>query len=154
MRCRSAEKLLSRRLDGRLGDPEARRLDAHLAGCAACAQVAARLERAWTRLEALPAARAPNDFAAVLGSVASGWRPAGWLGWLMPSPRPVLAAAVAASILVGATVGVRLGRAALGSHRAASPEAVALSDGFGLLPFGSPAAGLAGALAAGPEGLE
>lgn len=154
MRCRSARKLLSRRLDARLAPGEARRLEDHLAGCAACAREGARLEHAWTRLEALaPAAPAPDDFAAVLASLERGRRGlAGWLGWLVPVPRAALAAAVAASVVLGATAGVGLGRAALARRDAAPPEVLALSDGFGLLPFGSPAAGLARALAA--EGLE
>lgn len=159
MRCRAAQKLLSRRLDGRLAHPDATSLDEHLAGCPTCALAAARLERAWVRLEALPpVARAPDDFAAVLGSTRARRR--GWVGQLesllSPLPaRPAWALAVAASILVGVTTGVTLGRAAFGARGAsASPEAVALSEGFGVLPFDSPAAGLANALAGRMEGRE
>jgi predicted anti-sigma-YlaC factor YlaD len=159
MRCHAAQKLLSRRLDGRLARRDATGLDEHLAGCPGCALAAARLERAWARLEALPpVAPAPDDFAAVLGSAEA--RRDGWLGrlesLLPPVPaRPAWALAVAASILVGVTTGVTLGRAAFGAQRAsASPEVVALSEGFGVLPFESPAAGLARALAGKTEGLE
>ena len=159
MRCRAAQKLLSRRLDGRLAYPDATTLDEHLAGCPTCALAASRLERAWVRLDALPrVARAPDDFAAVLGSI--GARRRGWvaeLELLLPRlpARPAWVLAVAASILVGVTTGVTLGRAAFGARgSSASPEAVALSEGFGVLPFDSPAAGLAHALAGRTERRE
>jgi predicted anti-sigma-YlaC factor YlaD len=159
MRCRAAQKLLSRRLDGRLAQPDATTLDEHLARCSTCALAAARLERAWVRLGALPPeARAPDDFAAVLRSI--GARRHGWVGqleWLLPPrpARPTWAVAVAASILLGVTSGVTLGRAAFGTRGgSASPEAVALSEGFGVLPFESPAAGLAPALTGRAEGRE
>ncbi len=161
MRCRTARKLLSLRLDGRLARPGAAGIDAHLARCPACARAAARLERAWNRLEALgPIARAPDDFAAVLESTWAG-RSArlAWIERLLASAprlaRPAAALAVAASILAGVTGGVTLGRAAFGTrHRGASPEALSLFEGFGVLPFGSPAAGLARMLAGRTEGRE
>jgi len=159
MRCRSAQKLLSRRVDGRVAHPDATSLDEHLAACPTCALAAARLERAWARLVALPpVASAPDDFAAVLGS--AGTRRRGWLAQLesLLPPLPARAAwglTVAASILVGVTTGVTLGRAAFGARgSSASPEAVALYEGFGVLPFESPAAGLAQALAGRTEGRE
>jgi predicted anti-sigma-YlaC factor YlaD len=158
MRCRTARKLLSVRLDAPLAGDRAARLDDHLASCGSCALAAAQLERTWRRLGALPPARtAPDDFAAVLLAVESrrgGW-PA-WLAALLPSPRAIAAAAVAASVLLGLGTGVTLGRAAFdGARTRPSPDHTEslVSDAFGLLPFGSPASGLARALA-GPGGLE
>jgi predicted anti-sigma-YlaC factor YlaD len=158
MRCRTARKLLSRRLDGRLAK-DATRLDEHLGRCPECALAAARLERAWARLEALaPAPGAPDDFAVVLRGVEAPRR--GVLRWLElllpPAPaRRVAALAVGASILLGTTAGVTLGRAAFGARLPrVSPEALALAEGFGLLPFESPAAGLTRALAGATEGRE
>lgn len=162
MRCRTAHKLLSSRLDRRLSPTDERVLEVHLASCPACALAAGRLVRAWGRLEALRvAAEAPDDFGAVLGAVASRRpRTLRWLGWveaLVPErrARPVWAAAVAASLLVGGVAGVRLGRAAFdGRSRSAPPEALALDDGFGVLPFGLPAAGLTRVLGSGAEARE
>ena len=158
MRCRKARSLLSRRLDGRC-DETAPGLDLHLARCPACAGEAARLERAWNRLEALAAPpAAPDDFAAVLRQVeARRGAPRRWLDALLP-PMPLrrlAAAAVAAAVLAGTTAGVGLGRAAFARPAPrASAETLALAEGFGLLPFGSPAAGLAGVLAGGTGGRE
>ncbi len=156
MRCRTARKLLSRRLDDRLGEAESKAVGEHLSGCPSCALEAARLDRAWARLGALPpAARAPDDFAAVMEAVESRRR--GWLASLLPPlpRRPAWAMALAASVIVGSTAGATLGKAAFGARgNGASPEALALSEGFGLLPFDSPAAGLARALTAGTEGHE
>lgn len=161
MRCRKARSLLSRRLDGRR-DETSTGLDLHLARCPACAGEAARLERAWNRLEALAAPpAAPDDFAAVLRQVeARRGAPRRWLDALLPRmprmPLPRLAAAaVAAAVLAGTTAGVGLGRAAFARPAPrASAETLALAEGFGLLPFGSPAAGLAGVLAGGTGGRE
>jgi predicted anti-sigma-YlaC factor YlaD len=159
MRCRIVRELLSRHLDSPLAGGVAVRVGAHVARCRSCAVEAATLERAWLRLGALAAPRrAPDDFAAVLLAVrARGEGPRPWrLAALVGArARAVAAAAVAAGVLVGAGAGVTLGRAAFadGGPRA-TPEALALSDAFGLLPFGSPAARLAGALASGPGGHE
>jgi anti-sigma factor RsiW len=147
MRCRAARKLVSRRLDGRLTLPGLMVLRQHLAGCPECAIEAARLERAWARLDALPPVRsAPAEFASILESVDSrrSRRP-GWLDRLLPLEplRAGWALAVAASVVAGATTGITLGRAAFGGQVASSaPDPLALSDGFGVLPFGSPAEGL------------
>lgn len=160
MRCRAARKLLSRRLDGRLAPAGAAILREHLARCPACALASARLDRAWRRLGALAAAAgAPDDFAGVLERAAAAARPGrrtAWREWLAGlRPRQAWALAVAASLVAGVTTGTTLGRAAFGARRAsAAPEALALSDGFGLLPFASPAAGLAGALAGASEASE
>lgn len=158
MRCRIAQDLASRRLDGALPPRAATALAAHLAACPGCALAAARLERAWARLAALPPpSPAPDDFAAVLLRSASrrGWRER--LDVLLP-PRPLRlawAGALAAGVLVGVTAGVTLGRAVFRPTTAgAAPEAVALAEGFGLLPFGSPAAALDRALAGGTGGRE
>lgn len=154
MRCHTARKLLSRRLDAPLADAAAARLDLHLARCEGCAAEGARLQRTWRRLGALPAARtAPDDFVAVLRAVEArrGGR-LGWLAALFPAPRAIAAAAVAASVLVGTGAGVALGRAAFDAPGARpSPESL-VSGAFGPLPFGSPASGLTRAFAGAPGG--
>ncbi len=159
MHCRTARKLLSSRLDGRLAPPAGAALGAHLARCPDCALASEALERAWKSLGAIGAvANAPDDFAAVLRAaeiVRAGWRGriAEHLARAPGLLRPAAALAVAASLVVGATGGARLGRAAFAKRgRDAPAEAVALSEGFGVLPFGSPAAGLAHALGGGTEG--
>lgn len=158
MRCRTARKLLSRRLDGPLDAREAAALDDHVAGCAPCALAATRFETAWLSLVAyLPTRHAPDDFAGVLERID---RRQGWIASLLAAvsslpARPAAALALAATVVLGAASGVALGRAAFGDRRTGSPpEAMVLAESFGVVPFGSPAAGIARALALGTEGIE
>lgn len=134
---------LDRRLPPRRGEGLAR----HLSTCDACARAAVALGATWARLDALPLpAAAPDDFAAILARVderATGWRGAlgGWVPWRLA------AAVLAMCVVVGSGAGLALGSAAFGRVRHPAPvELAALAEGFGDLPFGSPAAGLARAL--------
>lgn len=63
MICGDSRELVSRRLDGRLGDKESAALEAHLADCAACASESARLAAADRLLRGRVAPEAAPDFA-------------------------------------------------------------------------------------------
>ncbi len=150
MRCRRAQKLVSRRMDGALPSDDAAALDLHLVRCAACRFAAERLERAWRALApAGQAVAAPDDWARIEAGVE------GRSGKGMPLPLrwqigPAPAAAACALVVMaalGATGGVLLSRAAFAPRRADSIEASVISETLGDLPWGSPAAGLAGFLA-------
>jgi hypothetical protein len=144
--------MISRRLDGALPPSSAARLEAHLVDCARCSRAADEIGRAWALVgEARLGPAAPDDFAAIeRRAAATTLRGGGWplresWAWV-PSPR-VYAGALAACMVVGTTGGVLLSRAALrGGDASLLIERSALSEGFDDLPFGSPAAGLAGGL--------
>jgi anti-sigma factor RsiW len=148
MRCRNAQKLLSRRIDVALSRADAAALESHLAACPGCCTAAARLEQAWRALDALGGgATAPDDWArteAVADARSQRWTPIG-LRW-QRVPIPGAASVLAAMILLGTTGGLLLSRAALASHRPEPIESRIFAETLGDLPWGSPAAGLAGAL--------
>ncbi len=144
--------MLSLDLDGRLPPGPGARLAAHLATCDACARLAGALGTAWARLDALPTPlAAPDDFAAILARADQ--RPTGWRGVLGGwAPMRLGATVLAACLVAGSGAGIALGSAAFGPGRHADPlELAALAEGFGDLPFGSPAGGLARALTVGVE---
>ncbi len=149
MRCRRAHKLLSRRLDGAVSSVDAAALDSHLVGCAACRLAAVRLERAWHALGALEEGiSAPDDWARIeVAAEARRWRGTPfWLGWRLAPVRAAAAGVLAAMIALGTTGGVLLSRAARAPQRAGSIESRIFAETLGELPWGSPAAGLAGIL--------
>ena len=59
--CDDAQLLVSDRLDGTLSDTERAQLDAHLAGCAACREVARDLEQIHTAAASLPTLTPSHD---------------------------------------------------------------------------------------------
>ncbi len=150
MRCRRAQKLLSRRIDGAVSSVDAVALDSHLEGCAACRLAAARLEHAWHALGALEGVvTAPDDWARIeTAAEARRWIPL-WLRWQLAPLRPAAAGVLAAMVALGTTGGVLLSRAALAPQRAGSIESRIFAETLGELPWGSPAAGLAGVLDSG-----
>ena len=142
MSCDDIRALLAARADGELGAADSLRMDAHLATCAACTQVAAhddavvRALRQGLRAPTLYA-KAPADLAArVLAAVQveagtpaamqqrqahgseSPWRQ--WIGWLVTPTRGIgwgLGAGALAAMALG--IGVLVGRpdtAALTAH--------------------------------------
>ena len=147
MRCRGAQKLLSRRVDGAVSSVDAAALDSHLVGCAACRLAAVRLEQAWHALGALQEGiSAPDDWARIEAAAEARrwrWTPS-WLGWPLAPLRPAAAGVLAAMVALGTTGGVLLSRAALAPQRAGSIESSLFAETLGELPWGSPAAGLAG----------
>jgi predicted anti-sigma-YlaC factor YlaD len=147
MRCRRAQKLLSRRVDGAASSVDAAALDSHLVGCVACRLAAARLEQAWQALGALEEGiSAPDDWARIEAAAEARrwrWTPF-WLGWQLAPVRPAAAGVLAAMVVLGTTGGVLLSRAALAPQRAGSIESRIFAETLGELPWGSPAAGLAG----------
>ena len=149
MRCRRAQKLLSRRVDGAVSSVDAAALDSHLVGCAACRLAAARLEQAWHALGALEEGiSAPDDWARIEAAAEARrwrWTPF-WLGWQLAPVKPAAAGVLAAMVALGTTGGVLLSRAALAPQRAGSIESRIFAETLGELPWGSPAAGLAGVL--------
>jgi predicted anti-sigma-YlaC factor YlaD len=144
MRCERSHKLIGLDLDGRLGTAEAARLAEHLARCEGCRAERAAQARIWERLGALSAGPgAVEDWPAISARLAERAERRPWLRWPVAARRAVGAAAVAALAAVGIVAGDAVGHAALGPDRApASVEAVAIAEGFGVLPFGGPTAGL------------
>lgn len=151
MRCRRAEKLLSRRIDIALSSVDAAALESHLAACASCQRAAARLEQAWRALDALGGgATAPEDWSRIEAEAearSGRWTPL-WLRWQLV-PAPAAAGVLVTMIVLGATGGLLLSRAALGSRRPEPVESRIFAETMGDLPWGSPAAGLAGVLETG-----
>ncbi len=149
MRCRRAQKLLSRRVDGAVSSVDATELDLHLVGCAACRLAAARLERAWQALGALEEGiSAPDDWARIEAAAEARrwrWTPS-WLGWQFVPVKPAAAGVLAVMVALGTTGGVLLSRAALAPQRPGSIESRIFAETLGELPWGSPVAGLAGVL--------
>ncbi len=149
MRCSKAERLISRRLDGRLSSREAAALDRHLAECERCRRAAELLQQAWRALAPLEATPpAPDDWRQIETAVEARrrrWTPS-WLPWQLP-PAPAAAAwMLLAGIALGATGGVLISRAALAPGRSVPMEARMFAETMGELPWGSPAAGLGGVL--------
>lgn len=143
MRCGRSQRLLGLELDGRLEARDAERLAAHLAGCASCATARAAQARSWELLGALPAGRpASEDWPAISARIASRVERRPWLRWPLPVRRLVGAGAIAGLAAVGLLAGDAAAHAALQPVRAPSPEAVAIAEGFGDLPFGAPSPGL------------
>jgi len=73
MNCTSARELFANKRAGRLDPPEARELDAHLAGCDACRRELAADDALTAALERLPARAAP---AGLERSLRAKWAPA------------------------------------------------------------------------------
>ncbi|HYG67084.1 MAG TPA: zf-HC2 domain-containing protein [Anaeromyxobacteraceae bacterium] len=110
MRCRAARGLFSRRVDGRLAEPDRSALDAHLAGCDRCRAELARWEGAARALRGigptpLPAGIADRAFRAAIAAEPAPPLAAWFVG---AARRAVLAGAVAA-------VAAWLGALAVGS---------------------------------------
>ena len=61
MRCRRVDNLLERYADGRVGTSLARRIEVHLQGCEGCAAALREVIALAERLQAFPAATAPDD---------------------------------------------------------------------------------------------
>jgi predicted anti-sigma-YlaC factor YlaD len=145
MRCRSAQKLLSRRIDGAPSSADAAALESHLFACAGCRMAAARLDQAWRALDALEAGvSAPDDWASIEAAAdarSRRWTPF-WLRWQLV-PMPAAAGVLAAMVVLGTTGGFLLSRAALAPRRADPVESRVFAETLGDLPWGSPAAGLA-----------
>jgi len=151
MRCGKAQRLLSRRIDGRLSTPDAEALDLHLVHCPACRVAAERLPQAWHALAQLgEAGAAPDDWAAIEAAAEARrrkWMPL-WLRWQL-APAPAAAAlALAGMVALGATGGALISRAALARGQADSIEGRMFAETLGELPWGSPASGLTGVLGA------
>jgi predicted anti-sigma-YlaC factor YlaD len=115
MRCRKAQKLISRSIDGRLPSRQSARLERHLAGCAGCRDLQADLrrivdgaaglqtpepaDRVWTNIRAALVRETPAR------TVIAPRRPLIALGW-----QTFRYAGVAAVALVLIAAGVILGR--------------------------------------------
>src|SRR5215208_2856132 len=138
MTCAEARPLLSLRLDGRLAPPDARGLDAHLAGCAACRAARRELERERALLaEGWPALAAPAGFAGrVVAALPSRSLPSGRArgssgaaSWFLRRPATALIALVVLALAVPparATVRLVLERA--GITETSTPPAERLID--------------------------
>jgi anti-sigma factor RsiW len=151
MRCERSQRLLGLELDGRLEARDAERLAVHLAGCAACAAARRSLARAWEQLGALaPGPAAAEDWPAISSRIARRVERRPWLRWPLAVRRAIGAGALAGLAAVGLLAGDAAAHAALRPARGASLEAVAIAEGFGVLPFGAPSPGLL--LAAGNGG--
>jgi predicted anti-sigma-YlaC factor YlaD len=148
MRCRKAQRLLGRRIDGLLSTPDAAVLDEHLADCSSCRLAAERLERAWDALARIDdAPPAPDDWATIAAAAEAGsrrWMPL-WLR-LQLAPAPAAIALLAAMVVLGTAAGALISRAALAPRHPGPIEATMFAETLGDLPWGSPASGLASVL--------
>lgn len=94
MNCERMETRMVAFLDGRLGTAERREVEAHLAECAACRTRAEEFRALWGVLDAAPALEPSAAFDARLRQNIAAEPRAWWLGWLVPSPRMAVAAAL------------------------------------------------------------
>lgn len=139
MRCRSAQRMISRAIDGRVVDGDRAELERHLAVCDGCRQLQRDIQATWRAIEAFGA---PADFQAAWATIdAQASRPRSRWAWLdrfrLPAP---VRAAVFASFLVVAGLGVGGGLLLFrGLSQAPKPsvEAAAISDAFSDLPAGA-----------------
>ncbi len=142
MDCEAAKKLIPAFLDGELGAERSAALKGHLAGCQACRQETAALERTTEILEA-PEAISPAFTLADIRRRASQ-RGSFWLLWLPPLPRFASAAMLLAAMAIGGISGAFHGsqsRTPVDPHPAVSAQGV--SESLGLDAFDD---GLAGAI--------
>ena len=108
MTCREAQQLLVEILSGSTPPDQRRRVDAHLATCAACRAVAARVEQTMGLLREVPAARVRDDlwdgFMRVLETRLAAERRRPWARlrrWLQRPLHAWAGAAAAAALVVG-----------------------------------------------------
>ena len=94
-----AQELLSPFLEGDLADAERVAVEAHLAGCAGCAEELGFLRDTVSRLRRLPAPEPPPFLETrVMARIEAGEaRPSGFWRWLAPASVPVIAAPYAAA---------------------------------------------------------
>jgi hypothetical protein len=122
---------LSEYLDGELDPEAAREIAAHLAGCAACGELAAELRRVLARAQALED-RPPHEDLWPGVAAAIGAAPA--RRWRVSVPVPLLlAAGVALMLISGAGVAI-----ALRGHAPARPVAGMTPDQPAVLAAGQP----------------
>lgn len=100
MRCWQARRLATSRAEGPLAAADAARLDAHLARCPRCAEIAVEVELAWSALETVAEIEPGPDLAArIRARIASG-EPAS-RGWVAPGwQRLALACTIVVALLV------------------------------------------------------
>jgi copper(I)-binding protein len=91
--CAEVAELASAGLDGELGAAEASALDAHLAGCAGCSELTARMEAMNRRLRIRPAEAVPDLTAAIVAAAPRRRR-----------RRPVMAVTAAALAVVAGSI--------------------------------------------------
>jgi len=152
MRCRKAERLLSRRMDGTLPSEDRLTLERHLERCASCSALAARVTRTWDALGKLgEPGPAPDDWARIQARVDASRAEIRLPDWVLAHRHAAAAASLLAVALLGATGGALVTRKALAPFRAEPTEAKALAETLGDLPWDSPAAGLAASLGAPPR---
>lgn len=144
MTCRSARKLLSRRISGPLPGGDGAALERHLASCTECRREQARLEGAWRALDALGApGAAPDDWDRIEGALDRGsrWWEGAWTWDLAPGGAG-RAWVLAGMIVIGAGGGVLISRPLLVRTQPGPVEARAFAETLGDLPWDSPAVGL------------
>ncbi len=105
MRCDDVERAVIARAAGRLDAVGLRRLEAHLAGCAACREAAGSQDDVAAVLSARPDAPPPLAFATRVMARLDG--PPTWLDVINWRRWTVRLAPVAAALLVAAGVGLR-----------------------------------------------
>jgi anti-sigma factor RsiW len=135
MRCRNAQQLASRDLDGRLGADERSTLQAHLAGCAECRHFRARLQAMFgIAPEALPGG--PDLWPAIVARLEAPPRRFAWLLDLwQATPGPL---ALAASIVLMVGAGLAAGSVLSTTLKQPQGDLLAFGEAFGDLPAGMP----------------
>jgi predicted anti-sigma-YlaC factor YlaD len=154
MRCKRAQQLVSRRIDGELSGSNAAALDRHFAYCPACRLGAERLERAWSVLASLESSiKAPDDWERIEAAVEVKNRKwtLRWPSWQLPPVPSTAAWLLVGMVLLGATGGVLISRTVLPPVRSVSIEVGAFAETFSVLPWNSPAEALAVAFDARPS---
>ena len=121
--CAKFTGLLHARLDGEIGTPELRELDAHLASCAACRELADSFDAAREALRGMPLEPMPEeDFRAVLDRTIRAAASVAPFRSRLLRRGPVFAGIGLAAAVVGAAILVPL---FLARHSGPSPEEIA-----------------------------
>ncbi len=104
MTCKEFESGILSYTDGRAGDAELRTLESHLAACAACRARVAEFRSVWSALDEAPALDPSPAFDARLRQRMAAEPRRTWFGWLVPSPRLMMATAALALLFVWVTM--------------------------------------------------
>jgi anti-sigma factor RsiW len=100
MKCEEVSKKLISYLDARTNPVERRRVEDHLAGCAACRTRAEEFRNLWSVLDEMPAVDPSFGFDARVRQRVAAEPRRQWFEWFVPQPRLALSVAMLIALTV------------------------------------------------------